>query len=558
MRRSSVLRTSVTLGVVLSLVILSLPATSGDGPEEATLLIDFGDGEYIWADSEIGENRTAINLTERIVHDLELELEIEWFSFGGFVKKIGDNDCEFPFYWHFYYWNSSVSEWILSGIGQSDYNLEDADIIALYCINDYSDWSSPRPVPTPAHRHPSMMFRNTLSNTGTTLGRAPETNTTLWDLDTEKIEIDSTAAVGWGKVFITGTNGFHAVNQNTGQVLWQNPDIKGMSSPALFDGKVIVGAANGNVYCLEAETGNVVWSKHVQERFFRQSITSSPRVWKNLVFIGTFNETGTSAGVVALNIENGTVVWRNDTVSVYASSPAIDDGVLYVGLAGIAVDYGFSFNPPHGLLALSADNGSFLWLFETDNRTMSSPLVYEDNIYFTSWDGYLYSIDRNGEFDWKMEIGESVSSVAASDGVLYVGTGMVGGNGKLMAIETDRSVLWEYDMDGAVQSSPVVVDHKVYFATNEPEGKIYCLNISNGHLIWNYQPSPANWILSSPVVADGILFIASDNGHVYAFQDKVEDVHEPPEPNLMLVAATLIGLALLVLMIVALARRPKK
>lgn len=558
MRLPSVLRTLVALGLVLSLGILCWPLTVGNGPEEATLLIDFGDGEHIWADSEIGENRTAINLTERIVHELGLQLEIEWFSFGGFVKKIGDQDCEFPFYWHFYQWNSSSSEWTLSSVGPSDHDLEEGDVIAMYCVTDYSDWSSPVPVPTPTHKHPSAMFRNTLANTGTAHGEAPETNTTLWDLDTEKTEIDSTAAVGWGKVFITGTNGFHAIDQNTGNVLWQNPDIKGMSSPALYDGMVIVGAANGNIYCLDADTGDVLWSKHVQERFFRQSVTSSPKVWNNLVFIGTFNETGTSAGVVALNIKNGTVVWRNETVSVYASSPAIDDGVLYIGLAGIAIDYGFSFNPPHGLLALSAYNGSFLWLFETDNRTVSSPLVYGDNIYFTSWDGYLYSIDKNGDLDWKLEIGESVSSVASSDGVLYVGTGVVGSDGELVAIETDRTVLWEYEVDGAVQASPLVVDDKVYFATNEPEGKIYCLNVSNGHLIWSYQPSPANWILSSPVVADGILFIASDNGHVYAFEDKIEDIHEPPEPNLMLVAATLAGFVLLILMIAILSRRPKE
>jgi outer membrane protein assembly factor BamB len=558
MRTSRVQSTIIALCLALSLGILSWPATMGNSAEEATLLIDFGDGEYLWAESEIGENRTAINLTERVMHELGLDLEIEWFSFGGFVKKIGEEDCEFPFYWHFYYWNSSVSEWTISSVGQSDYILQDGDVIALYCVADYSDWSSPLPVPAPVHKHPSTMFRSTLRNGGTAHGKSPETNTTLWDLDTEKTEIDSTAAVGWGKVFITGTNGFHAIDQNTGRILWQDPDIRGMSSPALFDGKVIVGAANGNVYSLDADTGDVLWSKHVQERFFRQSITSSPKVWNNLVFIGTFNETGTSAGIVALNIENGTVVWHNDTASVYASSPAIDGGVLYVGLAGIAVDYGFSFNPPYGLLALSALNGSFLWMFETENRTMSSPLVHEDRIYFTSWDGYLYSMDKNGDLDWKLEIGESVSSIAASDGILYVGTGVVGSDGKLLAIETDRTVLWEYEVDGAVQASPLVVDGKVCFATNEPEGKIYCLNTSNGNLIWSYQPSPANWILSSPVVADGILFIASDNGHVYAFADKVEDVREPPEPNAILVAATLVGLVLLILMIAVMARRPKK
>ncbi len=557
MRELRIYRAFIVLGLALSLTIPFNPASVGESIEEASLLIDFGNGEYVWAELEIGENRTALNLTERAAYKLELDIEIEWFSFGGFVRKIGEKDCTFPHYWHFYYWNSSALVWSMSSVGQSDYVLEDGDVIALYCVVDYSDWSSPLPIPTPDHKYPSVMFRNTLNNMGTAPGTAPKSNKVRWDLDTEKTEIDSSPAIGWGKVFVTGTNGFYVIDQSTGNVLWENPEIKGMSSPALYDGKVVVGAANGNVYCLEAESGDVLWSKHVQQRYFRQSITSSPKVWNNMVFIGTFNESGTSAGVVAINIENGSVVWRNDTVSVYSSSPAIDDGVLYIGLAGIAVEYGLTFNPPYGLLALSALNGSFLWMFETNNRTMSSPLVHGDRIFFTSWDGYLYSVDKNGDLDWRKEIGESTSSVALYNGILYVGTGVIGEAGKLIAVETDGTVLWEHEVDGAIQSSPVVADGKVYFATNELEGQVYCLDISDGHPIWSYNPSPTNWILSSPVVADGDLFIASDNGHVYAFSDEVMEFHGPEEPNAILIAATLLALALLIALIVLLARRKK-
>ncbi|MCK4443178.1 MAG: hypothetical protein KAW09_01445, partial [Thermoplasmata archaeon] len=221
MRALRICRTVIVLGVALSLGLLSAPVSVGESAEKATLLIDFGNGEHLWAELQIGENRTAINLTERAAHELGLDIEIEWSSLGGYVKNIGEKDCALPHYWHFYYWNSSLSGWSMSGVGQSDYILEDGGVIALYCEVDYSDWSSPLPVPTPAHRYPSIMFRTTLNNGGSAAGTAPESNTVLWDLDTEKTEIDSSPAIGWGKVFITGTNGFHAIDQSTGDVLWE-------------------------------------------------------------------------------------------------------------------------------------------------------------------------------------------------------------------------------------------------------------------------------------------------------------------------------------------------
>ncbi|HII41101.1 MAG TPA: PQQ-binding-like beta-propeller repeat protein, partial [Thermoplasmata archaeon] len=50
---------------------------------------------------------------------------------------------------------------------------------------------------------------------------------------------------------------------------------------------------------------------------------------------------------------------------------------------------------------------------------------------------------------------------------------------------------------------------------------VYALDVSTGALVWSYtppnSPTSTDFIFSSPVVADGTLFVAGDNGHVYAF-----------------------------------------
>jgi outer membrane protein assembly factor BamB len=532
------------------------PAVGDEVVTFVTVLIDLGTGEYYWTYVMLEDNKTAIHAIEQAAASVNIHIEVEWSALGAWIDWIGDPECTYPRYAHFFIWNETESEWTRSSLGPSEYVVENGEVIATYCDMDYSDWSNPYPVPTPDRRYPSAMFRYDLTNSGSAPGLAPESNNVKWDYDTEKLEIDSTPAVGYDKVFITGTNGFYALDQKTGDLLWENETIKGQSSPALHDGKVYVGAANGKVYCLDGETGDVLWATMVQPNPIRQSITSSPKIWNQRIYIGTFNERGGNASIVALYIENGTVSWKNETPSVYHSSPAISKGVLYIGIAGLANNSGMTFDPPHGMLALSAEDGSFVWMYETDGEVKSSPAIYHHKIYFTTKDGYLYSLIPNGELDWRLEIGGSVSSPAVSSDGVFVGTGDLGGTGKLLAYKTDKTLLWEREVDGPVQSSPVVADGKVYFATNDLQGTVYSLDTTDGEIVWSYKPSPESYILSSPAVADGEVYIASENGHIYCFAKPVGGNGFLPVPGLE-VALVLVAVVSAVAIIALLKRRKK-
>ncbi len=54
------------------------------------------------------------------------------------------------------------------------------------------------------------------------------------------------------------------------------------------------------------------------------------------------------------------------------------------------------------------------------------------------------------------------------------------------------------------------------FATNAANGTVYAVNATSGAPVWSFEPVPAEYILGSPVVADGLVFVPSDNGHLYA------------------------------------------
>ncbi len=63
-----------------------------------------------------------------------------------------------------------------------------------------------------------------------------------------------------------------------------------------------------------------------------------------------------------------------------------------------------------------------------------------------------------------------------------------------------------------IQSSPAVVNGVLYVGSGD--GDVYALNTSNGAAIWKYATGVE--VESSPAVANGVVYVGSDGGYVYA------------------------------------------
>ena len=112
-----------------------------------------------------------------------------------------------------------------------------------------------------------------------------------------------------------------------------------------------------------------------------------------------------------------------------------------------------------------------------------------------------------------------------------------------------------------VQASITYADGKVLFATNSAHGTVYALNATSGTLIWSFEPSPAEYILGSPVVADGVVFAPSDNGHVYALGQSLAAPNSMPaslSPWVYLGAPIVVAAVIAVLVVFAFRRRPRR
>jgi eukaryotic-like serine/threonine-protein kinase len=76
-------------------------------------------------------------------------------------------------------------------------------------------------------------------------------------------------------------------------------------------------------------------------------------------------------------------------------------------------------------------------------------------------------------------------------------------------------LLWSYPTGGSVQSSPAVADGVVYVGSND--NNVYALNVTTGATSWKPFTTGAP-VQSSPAVADGTVYIGSNDGNVYALR----------------------------------------
>ena len=75
-------------------------------------------------------------------------------------------------------------------------------------------------------------------------------------------------------------------------------------------------------------------------------------------------------------------------------------------------------------------------------------------------------------------------------------------------------VAWSFPAENAVSSSPAVADGVVYVGSQD--GNVYALDAATGAQAWSF-PTGAPVTFSSPAVADGVVYVGSNDGKVYSF-----------------------------------------
>jgi len=353
----------------------------------------------------------------------------------------------------------------------------------------------------------AIQFHNGVDRTGAFQTKGvPAIRGLLWKFMTSG-EVWSSPILADGIIYIGSDDmTFYAVDAQTGQEKWRYKTAGNIrSAAAVYDGRVYFTSFDGSLYALDAKTGILAWKLDMQEgviisRQQYDDFTSSPLIVDDNLFVGSLNP---RKGFFAVRAKTGKVIWnyKTSTADTFNSSAAYSNGLVYFG----------GWN---ALYALEAKTGKEEFRIKIVQTASYTPAIFKGLVYFSSKDTFLYAVNAsNGDVIWRTKLSGSswvTSSPAIANGMVYAGTS---DGHKLFAVAADSGeIKWKFKTGGYVWSSPVFADGIVYVGSVDK--KLYAVDALTGDEIWEYETGGG--ITSSPLVSDGVVYVGSRDGYLYA------------------------------------------
>ncbi len=326
-----------------------------------------------------------------------------------------------------------------------------------------------------------------------------------------------------------------------------------------IDTEAFLDGENDGPFTEETETSeidaDIIWVYDMMDEldvFPHNLATCSPLAVGDLLFLETSN--GVDEGhihipspdapsFIALNKHTGELVWEDaspgeNILHGQWSNPAygVINGVPQVIIPG-GDGWVYAFEP---------ETGNIIWKFDcnpkdsvwalggrgTRNNIISTPVVYEDNVYVAVGQdpehgagvGHLWCIDASQTGDitesagiWHFgdeQFNRTMSTVAIADGLLYISDL----RGFLYCLDVNTGDLyWTYDTSAAIWGSPYVVDGKVYLG--DEDGDVVILKAGKTKQVL-FKTHMGSAVYTTPVAKDGVLYIVTRNTLIAIEQEK--------------------------------------
>lgn len=296
----------------------------------------------------------------------------------------------------------------------------------------------------------------------------------------------STPAIANGRIFLVSNKGLdnefvQALQVNDGKQIWstkigkvgnpdQNPNYPAARSTPTVDGNLVYAlGSDGDLACLDAATGNIKWQKNVRKDFGGKpgvwAYAESPLVDGDAVVV---SPGGKEATLVALNKQNGEVIWKSPVPEGDAAGYA---SIIIVNAAGVKQYVQFLAK---GLVGVDAKTGKFLWRYD---RTAQNSMA-------------------------------NIASPIEKDGIIYSCTHYTGGGAVKLAKDGDgvkaEEIYMQRKLPTAIGGAVVVGDY-LYGTSRE---LTLCVNFRTGENKWVHQRDVAP---ASILYADGMLYLHGEN-----------------------------------------------
>lgn len=349
--------------------------------------------------------------------------------------------------------------------------------------------------------------------------------------------------------------GFPSTWNDSTNIAWKIPESgRGWSSPVVYGNQVWFTTANAEsremrAVCVDLESGNTLHDQLIfhPEKLYRihdvnSYATPTPAIEAGYIYLH-FGRYGTAC----LNTASGEKVWeRNDLQCEHIQGPGssllLYKEMLIVHLEGTDVQQ---------IIALDKHTGKTIWLAERPadlyepmadigKKAYITPIVVNvkgRDLLISNGSAVCIAYDvATGKEVWRIVQGEdsTISMPVEGDGMVFFYASFVTGkDGKtyaeLLAVDPDGTgdigdthIRWRMKAPILQLSTPVFVDGWLY--TVDSRAVFYCLDGKTGQVSWS--TNLKGKFHSSPIYADGLLYISSTKGETFVYR-------AGPEPQLV-------------------------
>ena len=324
-----------------------------------------------------------------------------------------------------------------------------------------------------------------------------------------------------GKVFtatvdenLTGSAAIYALDITSGEIVWKYPvkaSIK--NSIAITGSNLFAQDVEGNLYAIDFNSGKLQWQKKLP-------INVIPGLIEGLAAADGVVYAGSGKGLGAYEAKTGRLIWQNNEWGQgegTTSTLSVGDGVV-VGSVQWSALYGND-----------AKGGKLLWAhsnYGLRNRGASAA-IHDGLVYLVSEKSIFIIEARSGRIIFRKELEcatDATSTPLLTDRHIIFGTSKDG----LMALDRETfetawicpvgdaliyTVPYTRPESATIEPTPILADGIVWVAASD--GKVYGVDETTGRVVWSINSGAPFF---SSVAASGNALVAGDfGGNVYLF-----------------------------------------
>ncbi len=346
-------------------------------------------------------------------------------------------------------------------------------------------------------------------------------------------------------------------------VAWRAP-YGGRSGPVVFGDHLYLQNTSGSgaaeqerVMCFNADTGKLLWEHRYN--LFTSDVPPHRIAWASpAVDPATSNVFAISGnGLVMALSKDGKLLWERSLAEELGmwtthggrmSSPIVDGDQVIV--SGLTFSWGQLAGGAHRFISIDKTSGQIRWISSPEGRPTdtiyANPFVADINgtrTFFSGGsDGAMHALKiATGEPIWNWKVSQRGLNTAAlvigGDVIVThseenLGSSEMGMVATVPAaakgILTDKEARWVKRDIQAGYGSPVSDGERLYLVDNG--GVLFAINLKDGSQAWRKNLGTIQ--KSSPVFADGKLYIGTENGKLYILRPSATGVEVLDEDEL--------------------------